>query len=228
MRTGPAPRTPAFGTSAEDAYRQLRGLLTAGRFRPGERLREEHLSTALGVSRTPVREALRRLQSDGLVVSGARGAAVAELSPAQTQALYRFRAPLESLSARLAAERNAAGEVSASTLRRLTCLRDEVERSAAEADARAVAQANLALHRYVAELSDNEFVVDALARVWDRIAIATQTNVTDRAWSETMHRHHRDLVDAIVAGDGARAAALAGEHVQQAALVHRSSTEGDR
>jgi DNA-binding GntR family transcriptional regulator len=107
-------------------------------------------------------------------------------------------------------------------------LRDEVEHSAAEADARAVARANLDLHRYVAELSDNEFVVDALSRVWDRIAIATLTNVTDRDWSETMHRHHRDLVDAIVAGDGARAAAVAGEHVQQAAAVHRSSTEGDR
>lgn len=213
-------------SSADGAYQELRARLAAGRFAPGQRLFEVELSQQLGVSRTPIREALRRLQADGLVVPAGRGAAVATITPTQVESLYQFRSALEALTAELAAARNAAGEISRAQLRRLTEAREAVENAGASHDPRAVSDANLAMHRYIAELSGNEFAIESLSRVWDKIAISSLSNVTDPEWLSTVYRHHRQLVDAITSGETATAATVARGHVDRAAQIYREHVGG--
>src|SRR5690606_18923381 len=141
---------------------------------------EQDLSERLGVSRTPLREALRRLQSDGLLTMTARGVMVSDPSRQDMIALYSYRAALEGLAAELAAQRNRDGELSPAQIGRLHALREGVERGT---DAPATASANLDLHRYIASLSGNAFVTDALSRVWDLISIASVQNIgEDGAW----------------------------------------------
>jgi DNA-binding GntR family transcriptional regulator len=206
------------------AYYELRQLLTRGAFQPGQRLLEVELSRQLGVSRTPIREALRRLQSDGLIVAAGRGAAVAMLMPSQVNSLYQFRASLEALTAELAAARNAAGEISMSQVRQLMAARDAVE---AADDPRAVSEANLALHRYIADLSNNEFAIESLSRVWDKIALSSLTNVSDSEWLTTIHQQHLDIVGAITAGDAVAAGKFSRKHVESAAGVYISHATND-
>lgn len=96
----------------DQATEALRDAIMAGRLRPGARLVQQQLAAELGISRTPLREALRRLEQQGLVtVLGNRGLAVTELSPEALLDTYEVREALDGLAARLAAERMGPGEV---------------------------------------------------------------------------------------------------------------------
>jgi DNA-binding GntR family transcriptional regulator len=100
------------GSRADFVYQSVRNAIWEGRFAHGEHIREEDLANSLGVSRTPVREALQRLQQRGLLVpSQARGLAVAQLSPKQILDLYAMREILEGSAARLAAQRSTDAEI---------------------------------------------------------------------------------------------------------------------
>ncbi|MFS0853633.1 GntR family transcriptional regulator [Microbacterium sp. 179-I 3D4 NHS] len=207
-------------SAADESYARLRDLLTSGDFQPGARLPENDLSARLGVSRTPLREALRRLQSDGLLTMTSRGVMVSNPSRQDMIALYSYRAALEGLAAELAAKRMQEGELSPAQVSRLRALRERVEQGV---DAPMTASANLELHRYIAQLSGNEFVNDALSRVWDLISIASVQNIgEDRAWRGEIDDHHREIVDAIIAGDGATAFRAARTHVEAAGSVYAS------
>ena len=103
---------------SERAHRYLRDAIRAGRLRPGDRLREVDLAATIGLSRTPVREALARLESEGLVVNDSmRGIVVTELDYSMVAELYVMREVLEGTAARLAAQH--ASEVELSILEEL-------------------------------------------------------------------------------------------------------------
>lgn len=213
-------------SAADESYARLRRLLTSGDFQPGARLPEQDLSARLGVSRTPLREALRRLQSDGLLTMTSRGVIVSDPSRQDMLALYRYRAALEGLAAELAADRMKVGEISPAQVQRLRDLRENVEQGR---DAPMTASANLELHRYIAGLSGNAFVNDALSRVWDLISIASVRNIgEDSDWRDEIDDHHRQIVEAIVAGDGAGAFLAARRHVDAAGGVYASQHPDDR
>src|SRR5438132_434148 len=93
---------PGSETNSDHAYAMLRRAIVVGRYRPGDRLTEIALTVELGMSRTPVREAIRRLQADGLIVIGHRGALVRRLSVLEVASLYPVRAGLEALTAAVA------------------------------------------------------------------------------------------------------------------------------
>ena len=102
---GGANGAPSSALRGEFAYAQLRADIRGGKLMPGDRLRETEIADRLNVSRTPVREALKRLESEGLVVfSQPRGMTVAELAPGQVLELYAMREVLEGAAARFAAE----------------------------------------------------------------------------------------------------------------------------
>ncbi|HEY0247227.1 MAG TPA: GntR family transcriptional regulator [Gryllotalpicola sp.] len=206
--------------SAETAYQELRRLLVRGEYKPGDRLLEERLSEQLGVSRTPIREALGRLQSDGLVVPVRRGAVVAQLSVEEVRDLYHYRGALEALAAELAAERNGRGEIPPADIKRMVQARQAVQDAEERGDAVAIASRNLEFHRYIAELSGNPFVVEALSKVWDHIAIYSAANVTDPVWAHEINRHHVKLTDAVIAGDARVAADVARQHIRDAAQIY--------
>jgi DNA-binding GntR family transcriptional regulator len=218
------PASTGFGMSAADeTYTRLRAILASGQFEPGQRLIEPDLSTLLGVSRTPLREALRRLQGDGLVALTGRGAIVSKASHRDIYDLYRYRAVLEGFTAELVATRNAEGELSPSQLSALSKLKSAVEEGA---DTTATARANLDLHRYIAGLSGNRYAIEALSRVWDIIAISSVANIAEEGWRQAIDQHHSAIVAAIERGDPSAAGLAAREHVEMAAEIHRKHSAG--
>src|SRR5437660_4459837 len=106
------PAEPRTRSRAEFVYESLRDAISDGRIAGGERVREEEVARNLGVSRTPVREALQRLQQRGLLVLGAgRGLVVAQLSQQQVIELYAMREILEGSAARFAARHATPAEI---------------------------------------------------------------------------------------------------------------------
>ncbi|MDL4815829.1 GntR family transcriptional regulator [Actinomadura opuntiae] len=199
---------------ADVVYRRLRDLIVAGRYMPGERLTELSVSAALEVSRTPVREALRRLQSDGLVQGTGRGVVVNALGAERLGHAYEVRAALEALTAELAADRQRAGRVppaELADLERDALLLEEVT-AAGDLD-RAVAL-NREFHRGIAELAGNPIALETLDRLWDRIIVSTRESLTAPDRPETVAGGHRRLLRAIEAGDRELAGRIAAEHAR--------------
>jgi DNA-binding GntR family transcriptional regulator len=213
----------AASSSANAVYNALRGRFADGDLAPGERLTEAALAQELGVSRTPVREALGRLQADGLVVPTARGVAVATLGSDEIEQIYELRAVQEGLAAAQAARRQAAGLIAPAEIRALQEAADEVERAVDDGDAKRAARANMAFHRAFGRIPGNPFLEDALHRVWDRIAVSTVSNLSDRAWARTVISQHQEICQAIIAGDENAARQAAEEHIRAAMRIYRAA-----
>jgi DNA-binding GntR family transcriptional regulator len=199
--------------AVEPAYGRVRELILGGTFPPGDRLTELDLSQRLAVSRTPVREALRRLESDGLVESGRRGVTVIHLSHRALREAYLVRASLEALTADHAAQRQRAGEIAPAALARLSRHADDADRATRDGDLAAGIGHNREFHRHIAVLAGNELALGFLDRVWDRIVVSTRASLTATGRTARVDDEHRRLREAITAGDGAAAANLARDHV---------------
>ncbi|GAB3987929.1 GntR family transcriptional regulator [Actinoallomurus acanthiterrae] len=207
--------------SAQAVYTALRRRFANGEYAPGQRLTETALAENLGVSRTPVREAIGRLLTEGLVVPAARGVAVAALTPEETAHLFVLRADLEALAAELAAARQAQGRLAPAEVDALDEAVERVQDAVEAHDPRASAQANLALHRAIGKAGGNPFLEDCLHRVWDRIAVTTVANLDDPHWAGSITEQHRSIVAAIRAGDPEAARTAAKSHIEAAARAYR-------
>src|ERR1044072_4107141 len=147
---------------------QIRGQILDGKLRPGERLVEDKLSPELGVSRVPVREALRVLSSEGLVtLEPNRGASVAEVTPELVAELVEVRTLLEALNARLAARRHdpAIGAALQDTLKRGTA-------AAQSGSPDHLARLNGEFHERLAEASRNTVLTDIMRSLRERTSLA--------------------------------------------------------
>lgn len=208
-------------SASDQAFNGIYNMIINGEIAPGDRLLETELSARLNVSRTPIREALRRLAANGLVVSSGRGTVVAVLEAERVAHLYEFRAALEALAARLAATRNARHEIPLAAVEELWRINSAIEEAADRSDVQAVTAANLELHRHVAELAGNEFLSEALGKIWDLIAVSGPTIFADERWGKEVHRHHSYIIDAIEHGRPEQAEQSAREHVINAAHVYQ-------
>jgi DNA-binding GntR family transcriptional regulator len=206
------------------AYDRLRHLIVAGDYRPGERLAELPLAGALAVSRTPIREALRRLESDGLVRSTGRGVVVAALDAGDLDEAYQVRAALESLTAELAARRQREGHVAPAELAALKRTARAAEETTARRDLDLAVEHNRAFHRRIAVLAANTMALAVLDRVWDQILVSTRASLGPPARADQVAREHRELLDAIETGDEDGATAAARRHVLHTAAVHADAT----
>ncbi len=205
---------PGIHNQAELAYRRLRERLTDGHYSPGDRLTELGMCEDLGMSRTPVREALRRLQSDGLVTSTGRGVVVSSLSPDEMLHAMHLHGALDALAAKLAATAQREGQLSPAQLGGLKEAAHHVEERAEAGDAAGAWRANLDFHMMLARLSGNPLLEDALDRIWARFAIVSLSNINRRR--DLTPRQHDAILSAILDGDPQRAEAAAAEHVREA------------
>lgn len=205
-------------SAVDDTYRRLRHMLVQRRFAPGERLKELDLVDILGVSRTPLREAFRLLEADGLLTLSGRGAAVVSATVAETISMYAYRAVLEAFTSEQAALRCSQGDLAPSAIKRLWSLVSAV--GGAE-DSRERADANIRLHAFIAELSGNSNAAAALERVWAKIAITSVTNFADERWRTKVHLQHTAIAQAIEQGDPDGAFAVTRRHIEDAAEVFR-------
>lgn len=196
-----------------DVYDEVRGLIVLGTYPAGHPVTELELCERLGVSRTPIREALRRLESDGLVRAARRGVTVVELDAKTLRDAYAVRAALESLTAELAAGRQRDGELSPASLARLSEHADLADRATRQGDLAAGVRHNRAFHRHVAELADNPAAARMLDRLWDQITVSTRASLSPSARPAVVDDEHRLLIDAITRGDSPAAAGHAREHV---------------
>ncbi|GAA1876677.1 GntR family transcriptional regulator [Lapillicoccus jejuensis] len=195
----------------EQVLDELRRRIVDGVYPPGSRLTEDRLAEDFGVSRNPVREALRVAVADGLVtLSPRRGATVAVPDPSSVADLFAVRGSLEPLAARLAAERVTPADVAA-----LRALLDEAARATDAGDLARVAQLNTDLHLAVVRLSGNRWLTSVVTPLYLHVQWVFRLGAEVRAphsW-----REHIRLVDAIAAGDPDGAAEAARAHVEAAA-----------
>ena len=217
-RSRPArPRTPKLGARhsplAQVVAGEIRERIVAGRFAPGERLAEEPLSEALGVSRMPVREALRLLAAEGIIVlEPRRGASVSSYTPEQVQELVDVRATLEGLNARLAARRHDPGQIA--KLERIVADGSRIN----ERTELSVIQANNArFHEALEEIAANSVLSGMVRSLRDRTAIIFARQ--SRARTRENWREHEGILRAVIAGDAELAGLLATRHVYNAAQM---------
>ncbi|HSX66458.1 GntR family transcriptional regulator [Nocardioides sp.] len=197
------------GSLAQQTYERLKGEIIGLHRPPGQRLVERELATGLGVSRIPLREALRLLEAEGLVVIVPRqGALVAPFTAADVRHLLDVRESLEGLAARLAAS-NADATGVATARAALTAARDAM----ASGDDRAVAAANAGFHEAVVGLSGNPLLQSLMQPLTARLRwlfhLAYADDVNLRLCEE-----HEEILAAIADGDADRAGDLAGRHVR--------------
>ena len=188
----------------------LRRRIVSGVDAPGSRLVEESLAAELGVSRGPVREALRVLAAEGYVeLLPRRGALVAKLSDATAEEMIVVRTRLQALAARLAAAKGGA-EAAA----RLHAVCDQATTMLSAGDEDGVAELNSAFHACVVEYADNPFLTQLLTPMRARIRFAFATRAEGRAAASW--REHRELADLIGSRDEAGAADAAIRHIDNA------------
>jgi DNA-binding GntR family transcriptional regulator len=208
---------PVSIPSSADAYHRIRRWIVEGQVRPGERLVEQRLAEDLELSRTPVREALRMLQSEGLVAfEPNRGARVRELSRRHIADLYELRARLEAMAAELAAGR--ATDVDRAALVDAEAAFAAEVRSAGSGDldaVRAVFHQNDVFHLTVLGSAHHEPLTQTLVRSVDHTLVFQAFRHYDRQSMERSVEFHSLITAAVVGGQGERAARLMHEHVLQ-------------
>jgi DNA-binding GntR family transcriptional regulator len=195
---------------SEFVYASLRDAIWEGRFAPGERIGEEEVARSLGVSRTPVREALRRLQERGLLAIGAgRSLVVAELSKGQVIELYAMREILEGSAARFAAQH--ANEAEIDMLHRLL---DELDKHAD--DARMLVALNRRFHGAICEAAHNRYLTQTLDGMHDAMALLHGNTFRVPNRRDQSDAEHRRIVRAIERRNADEAEQAARDHVRQA------------
>lgn len=198
----PAERVPP--------YQMLKKAILSGELKPGQPLVENALAAWCQTSRTPIREALRRLDQDGLIQRSDRGLVVRKRSPEEILDIYETRIVLEATAGRVAAERRTEHDVR--ILRRLMERCEQVS----ESDPEAMAEANQQFHRAVWRASHNESLLDLLERLNLHLARYPGTTLAAPGrWQAALEQHGR-LVDAIEERGGDRAYEIAMEHFTDA------------
>jgi GntR family transcriptional regulator, rspAB operon transcriptional repressor len=204
-------RLPSFarpGLIRDEVYDHLKLEILSGKLPSGSKLAEIALAERLGVSRTPIREAVQRLAQDGLVeVAPNRGAKVRGVSAQEVEDVYAVREVLDGLAARLAAEHRTKND-----LRSIRTAQERLERIAAQDYAAQIA-ADLEFHNAVAVASRNaslETTLRSLSQGVARVKLLTK----EYNQSPTTTRAHRDILEAIERGDPNAAEACARAHVR--------------
>lgn len=198
------------GSGLGDAvFHALRQGLREGLFQPGERLREEEIAEAFSVSRTPVRDALRRLLERRLLeVSGGRGLMVRRLDRGEVFELYQMREILEGTAARLAAENATPAEVAL-----MRYLHGAFEQAREPADH---ARINKQFHDAISGAVRNRYFHGPLEGLQDALALLGPTTFSVAGRAHPAVAEHRLILDAIAAHDPDAAEAAARDHIRRA------------
>ena len=191
----------------DDVYAALLRSIIEGEYPAHSRLKEREISQRFAVSRVPVREALRRLEADGFVVSEQnRGARVVAVTTTDINDIFDLRLCIEPFAASRAAERVAAGEASTTRLRQLLVMAET------STDPDTAQGANLDFHAEIVSMSANAGLVRALAPVRGRMEWIFRLTRDQRGVEHALE--HRQLLEAIDAGNERSAAALTTAHIE--------------
>lgn len=206
-----------FGRENENEYLPLRDVvfntlrqsILTGELKPGERLMEIHLADKLGVSRTPIREAIRKLELEGLVTMiPRRGAEVAQITEKSLRDVLEVRRALDALAVELACER-----ITPSQLEQLREACDAFERETKRGDANRVARADVALHDIILVASGNVRLMQMVSNLSQQMYRYRLEYVKDGGSYERLIREHRTIYEAIRDKDPATGARTIKAHI---------------
>lgn len=205
------------GSRSDYAYNAIREAIVNGQYSAGDRIRENEVAQSMGTSRTPVRDALRRLEAEGLLVAAPRrGLVVTQLNENQLSDLFAVRAALSALAARLAAQHATAIEVAT--------MRDVLRRegSTASKDLPSLLRTNNVFHQLVYRAARNPYLNQVLRSLETSLALVPGRTFLGSNSPALAVRQHRELVDAIEARDPDRAEARARQHMQASEQILQS------
>lgn len=210
--TPPSPRT--LGQTAvsrgDQAYQYVRRAIRDGELVPGTRLREVELAEHLGLSRTPVREALGRLENEGLIVNeSGRGLVVTELDHSMVNELYFMREVMEGTAAALAARH--ASDVEIATLREIA------DRDAALSDDPCLlARNNRFFHETLYRCAHNRYLLKTLQSLQESLGLLGRTTLATAGRAQASSSEHQALVNALEKRDPIEAERICREHIKAA------------
>lgn len=205
----------SYGSAADYAYAALRREIVEQRFMPGRRMREIELSEWLGISRTPTRQALARLEVEGLLnLLPRHGLVVASLDERAMAELYEMRIALEGSSAAFAARHASERDIA-----RLLEFIEAEQHLPPAADA--LYRHNLAFHQALYTAGHNRFLVKSVAVLHDAMSLLGPTTLAQPGRPGEALVEHRRIVDAIVRRDPDAAERAARDHIQQALAVRK-------
>lgn len=205
--------------SGEIAYDALRNALRDGTYHPGDRLREEEVAERLSLSRTPVREALRRLESDGIVEHRPRvGAVVRQLSHIEVVELYEMRTVLECTAAEMAVKHAADAEFDA-----LEALNVEIEAERSKPSRSAAV--NQTFHRNLYLAGRNRFLLEASRALNNSLLLLGETTYSDANRIDVVLAEHNALITALKNRDVDAARSAAAAHLKTS-LTYRLKAIG--
>jgi DNA-binding GntR family transcriptional regulator len=203
---------PSASRSSERVYRGLREQILGGSLAPAARLVELQLAQHFAVSRTPVREALKRLIAEGLVVAdAARGMIVCDLDPTEVEDIYVVREALDGLAAQLAATR-----ASAEDLGRLHLLNELMHDSAEAQRWEAVVQINIKFHEVLYAAAANQRLASVGRSLQEAVARYSPRALADPQRAAAVVREHAEIVAALEARDAEAAQFAARQHITAA------------
>ena len=202
---------PARRTLSDEVVDRLRGAILSGQFAPDESLREKQLAESMGVSRGPIREALTRLEHEGLVINRPNGRSfVARLSREDLDEVYTLRRVLECLAVVYACQKATPADL-AEMQAILDDMRTRIERGISEQEA---AELDLRFHDVLYRSSGNQRLLTFWTTLRPQIYVfLLSRNVANSDFRESVVRGHRDILDAISDRDAARAQALIEGHL---------------
>jgi DNA-binding GntR family transcriptional regulator len=204
-----------------DAYSMILDAIDSGVYKPGDRLVESELAERFGVSRTPIREALQRLETQSLLERDGRSLIVASLDHNQMAELYVVRRELEGLAARLAARHATEEEVA--VLRGMVTADDALIN-----DPAALARANRRFHKQIHLASHNRYLVQQLDLVHRTMALMATTSLAAQGRGQIAQSEHDGIVAAIEARDETGAEKALKEHISIAFMTRLQQDAGAR
>ena len=207
---------PPRASLVERAYREIKSRIMGNIYPPNLQVLEQDLALQLGMSRTPVREALIRLEKEGLVeILPRRGMRVVPIAPEDMRDIYEVLTLLEARAAERLAERRPAEADLAPMIAAVELMESSLDRG----DLDAWARADEEFHRLLLELCGNRRLAAMAMTVFDLVHRARMVTLRMRPLPKKSSRDHRALIEAILAGDGRRAYELHYQHRHQAMLL---------
>ncbi|MBO5210120.1 MAG: GntR family transcriptional regulator [Lachnospiraceae bacterium] len=204
-------------------FNTLRKAILTGELKPGERLMEIHLANQLGVSRTPIREAIRKLELEGLVIMiPRRGAEVAQITEKSLKDVLEVRRALDALCAELACDRIT--EAEKQSLKK-AC--DDFEQATISGDATIIAAADVALHDIIVEATGNKRLIQLINNLSEQMYRYRFEYIKDEQQHNNLVEEHRMIYESIIKQDKEKAAQAAKLHIdnQEKSIIRQIRME---
>jgi len=195
----------------EIVYEELKSQIITGKISPGARLMEIELAEDMGVSRTPIREAIRKLEKEGLVVIEARkGAYASQISTEDMIEILEVRQTMEGLAAYFAASR-----MTGQQLQVLKTISNNYNKAVEDGDTAKMIYYDTKFHRIIVDSSHNKILIRMVEQLQELVLRFRYIYYDDFKRAEKMPKEHQDILDAIARRDGEAARAAAGVHIDR-------------